>query len=120
MTAWDLVMDPLMVAANHWVWETEGAYIGIPLQNFLGWFLTALVILLLFLFTSRMKPQISRGKESNNFNRLAILSYAILGGSTILLAFNNQLGGPALAGLFGMAPWILVAWWDQRSNGYAI
>lgn len=120
MTAWDLVMDPLMVAANHWVWEIDGAYFGIPLQNFIGWFLTALVILILFLFITRMNPQTSRGKESNNFNRLAILSYAILGGSTVLLAFNNQLGGPALAGLFAMAPWILVAWVDQRSNGYAI
>jgi putative membrane protein len=120
MTAWDLVMDPLMVAANHWVWEIDGAYFGVPLQNFLGWFLTALVILLLFLLITRMNPQISQGKESGNFNRMAISSYAILGGSTILLAFNNKLEGPALAGLFAMLPWILVAWWNNRSYDYAI
>jgi len=120
MTAWDLVMDPLMVAAGHWVWEVDGPYFGIPLQNFLGWFLTALIILLLYLLITRTNPQISQGKESNNFNRLAIISYAILGGSTVLLAFNNQLGGPALAGLFAMAPWILVAWWNNRRNDYAI
>ena len=120
MTAWDLVMDPVMVAADHWVWEIDGAYFGIPLQNFLGWFLTALIILLLFLVIGRLNPQISKGKESNNFNRLAILSYAILGGSTILLAFNNQLGGPALAGLFAMTPWILVAWWAGKQDDYAL
>ena len=34
MTAWDLIMDPFMVAAGHWVWDTNGAYFGIPLQNF--------------------------------------------------------------------------------------
>ena len=120
MTAWDLVMDPVMVAADHWVWEIDGAYFGIPLQNFLGWFLTALIILLLFLVIGRLNPQSSRGKETNNFNRLAILSYAILGGSTILLAFNNQLGGPALAGLFAMTPWILVAWWAGKQDDYAL
>jgi len=34
MTAWDVVMDPIMVAGGHWVWDVNGAYHGIPLQNF--------------------------------------------------------------------------------------
>lgn len=25
MTAWDLVMDPIMVAGGHWVWDVDGA-----------------------------------------------------------------------------------------------
>ena len=49
MTAWDLVMDPLMVAGGHWVWEVEGAYFGVPLQNYWGWWLTTFVTFLLFL-----------------------------------------------------------------------
>lgn len=43
-TATDLVIDPL--AANrlgYWKWEGEGSYYGIPLSNFVGWFLTALL-----------------------------------------------------------------------------
>ena len=43
-TATDLVIDPL--AANrlgYWRWEEAGSYYGIPLVNFAGWFLTALV-----------------------------------------------------------------------------
>ena len=43
-TATDLVIDPL--AANrlgYWKWEEAGSYYGIPLVNFAGWFLTALV-----------------------------------------------------------------------------
>jgi len=43
-TATDLVIDPL--AANrlgYWRWEEAGSYYGIPLANFAGWFLTALV-----------------------------------------------------------------------------
>lgn len=43
-TATDLVIDPL--AANrlgYWRWEEVGSYYGVPLFNFAGWFLTALV-----------------------------------------------------------------------------
>lgn len=43
-TATDLVIDPL--AANrlgYWRWAEAGSYYGIPLVNFAGWFLTALV-----------------------------------------------------------------------------
>ena len=40
MTAWDLVMDPLMARIGFWVWELEGAYFGVPIQNFFGWLLT--------------------------------------------------------------------------------
>jgi putative membrane protein len=43
-TATDLVIDPL--AANrlgYWKWAETGSYYGIPLVNFAGWFVTALV-----------------------------------------------------------------------------
>ena len=34
MTAWDLTMNPILVANWNWVWDTTGAYFGVPLQNF--------------------------------------------------------------------------------------
>jgi putative membrane protein len=43
-TATDLVIDPL--AANrlgYWKWDEAGSYYGVPLSNFAGWFLTALL-----------------------------------------------------------------------------
>ncbi|HEX7317239.1 MAG TPA: carotenoid biosynthesis protein [Pyrinomonadaceae bacterium] len=43
-TATDLVIDPL--AANrlgYWKWVDGGSYYGVPVVNFVGWFLTALV-----------------------------------------------------------------------------
>lgn len=39
LTAWDLSLDPRMVGDGHWVWIGGGAYFGIPLSNFLGWWL---------------------------------------------------------------------------------
>jgi putative membrane protein len=43
-TAWDFYLDPQMVANNLWVWLQPGAYFGIPLLNFAGWFLASTAI----------------------------------------------------------------------------
>jgi len=43
-TAWDLYLDPQMVGWGYWIWKKRGAYQGIPISNFVGWFLWALVI----------------------------------------------------------------------------
>jgi putative membrane protein len=62
LLAWDVSMDPAMVATGHWRWGsgdqfhaanipgvvadffTRGVFYGMPLANWLGWFLTAAVI----------------------------------------------------------------------------
>ncbi len=48
MTAWDLFLDPQMVGEGYWAWIKRGAYRGIPLSNFAGWFVTGLGIMALF------------------------------------------------------------------------
>lgn len=109
MTAWDLVMDPLMVAVGYWVWDRKGAYFGIPLQNYAGWWLTTFVTFLLFLLfggasLSRSDP------DSVGFDQMAVASYLIIGLSTIILVFRSGMGGPGLVGLFAMLPWVLLGW----------
>jgi uncharacterized membrane protein len=102
MTAWDLAMDPLMVAGGHWVWEEPGAYFGVPLHNFAGWWLTIFITFWLFLLVARLKPaQIS---SSSYFDRLAVLGYAITGLSSVLADLEFGLDGPALVGIFAMLP----------------
>ena len=58
MTAWDVIMDPIMVAGGNWVWDVKGAYFGIPLQNYWGWWLTIFTTfaLYLWLFGKGEKP----------------------------------------------------------------
>jgi putative membrane protein len=45
ITVWDLVLDPAMAHPNlpitFWVWNEAGPYFGMPVQNFVGWTLTA-------------------------------------------------------------------------------
>jgi carotene biosynthesis associated membrane protein len=107
MTAWDLAMDPMMVAGGHWVWDQPGAYFGIPLQNYLGWWLTTFITFFLFLSLARTIPEFLTSTDL--FDRLPILSYAITGLSSLLTDFIFGLSGPALVGIFAMLPWVLLA-----------
>jgi putative membrane protein len=45
LTAWDLFLDPQMVGEGYWRWLRRGAYRGIPLGNFVGWFVTSLGVM---------------------------------------------------------------------------
>ena len=45
LVAWDVLMDPAMSAVfPFWSWHVEGVYFGMPLVNWLGWFVTGLAI----------------------------------------------------------------------------
>jgi putative membrane protein len=48
LTAWDLFLDPQMVAEGHWVWAHPTPALpgvpGVPLTNYAGWLLVATVL----------------------------------------------------------------------------
>lgn len=44
LTAWDLFLDPQMVAHGQWEWAAGGSYLGVPATNYAGWLATSLVI----------------------------------------------------------------------------
>ncbi len=113
MTAWDVVMDPIMVAGNYWVWETQGAFFGIPLQNYCGWWLTVFTTFILYLLATRKRP--SNGEAGAD--GLAIAAFMITGYANVINALTGGLGGPALAGFFALTPWILLAWISIGGRG---
>jgi uncharacterized membrane protein len=51
LAAWDLFLDPQMVGQGYWSWTESGWQLpgipGIPMQNFLGWLLAAMVLMAL-------------------------------------------------------------------------
>ncbi|MBN2147651.1 MAG: carotenoid biosynthesis protein [Anaerolineales bacterium] len=114
MTAWDLAMDPMMVAGEHWVWETQGAYFGVPLQNYWGWWLTTFLTFSLLGLFARLRRSPTMASELR-FERLAVASYALTGLSSVLVNLRAGLGGPALAGVFAMLPWIILGWQERRA-----
>lgn len=45
MVLWDVALEPAMSAGFPiWTWSGEGVFYGMPLMNWFGWFVTALVI----------------------------------------------------------------------------
>jgi uncharacterized membrane protein len=115
MTAWDLAMDPMMAAGEHWIWEVDGAYFGIPLQNYWGWWLTVFVAFMLFLVIGKVNPSEHCRNDFSRYDRLAILSYTLTALSSIAIDLRFGLGGPGLVGLFAMLPWVLLSWQKRAS-----
>lgn len=111
MTAWDVVMDPMMVAGGHWVWEVEGAYFGIPLQNFFGWWLTTFTALTIYLAFGKGAKTV----PSPVFDRLAIVNYLTtgLGAVVVMLAYNPAIG---LTGVMALTPWVIAGWLRTSDN----
>ena len=120
MTAWDLAMDPMMSAGGHWIWEVAGAYFGIPLQNYWGWWLTVFVTFMLFLTLGRVTNKFvttinHRSHDFNRYERLAIVSYTLTALSSITIDLRYGLGGAGMVGLFAMLPWVILSW-QERTN----
>jgi uncharacterized membrane protein len=90
MTAWDLLIDPGMSSPPEqaFVWERGGAYFGVPLQNFLGWLLTAFLIYLAYRLVERkigIKPM---APVTTSVAALPLVAYGIF-------MFNGLIPGVA-------------------------
>jgi hypothetical protein len=49
MVMWDLCIDPASsTISGSWIWRDGGGYFGVPLVNFLGWYLCVFTIYLMF------------------------------------------------------------------------
>jgi putative membrane protein len=60
LTAWDLFLDPQMVAEGYWTWTAAGPYLldGIPVSNYLAWYGTAwLMMASLWRLTAGWTPE---------------------------------------------------------------
>ena len=115
MTAWDLSLDPRMVADGHWAWRDGGPYFGVPLSNFVGWAATAAIVFSLWaLLERRRPPQAEPGADL----ALPITAYALvwLGES----AANAIFWAGPLVGLCvfaGMGLFVSLAAWRLRARG---
>lgn len=107
MTAWDLFLDPQMVAWGFWVWKAQGAYFGIPVINFMGWFIVSFIITLIIRPTQLpVTPLLA----------IFVITWLL---QTIGQFFFWNLPGPALFGFFGMGGVLLLSYllksrWNVR------
>lgn len=87
MVMWDLTLDPRASTIEHqWIWEHGGGYFGVPLTNYLGWFITVYLFLQLFALWVRFRR--ARGEAPRTWPRShhaqAIVMYAVIGLTPVL------------------------------------
>jgi uncharacterized membrane protein len=81
MVAWDLSFDPIASTLRQsWVWEQGGSYFGVPLSNFLGWFLTVFVFFQLFALYLRGRSSTPSAAQtlSRGYCLLAVAFYGVI------------------------------------------
>ncbi|HLF25733.1 MAG TPA: carotenoid biosynthesis protein [Anaerolineae bacterium] len=102
MTAWDLVVDPILSGPNvqAWVWEDGGPYFGIPVQNYVGWMLTTFTVYLVYRLYERRAPLRPIGPVTPAVAWLPLLAY----GAMLL---SNVLRGDGPEALIVIAPFVM-------------
>jgi putative membrane protein len=119
LMAWDLFLDPQMVAAGRWTWEVPGAHVpftpDIPLSNAFGWLLSGLVITgILHLILPR-----ERRKESASLVAVdALLIWTLFSGIIGNLFFFDRPGLAFFAGfVMGviLTPYFFSSWLSNKN-----
>jgi len=104
-TAWDLYLDPQMVAKELWLWENPSGYFGIPWINFFGWWLVSSIVT--FVIFPKKLPQ---------FELLMIYTLTAMFQLVGLGIFWGQ-PAPAVIGFFAMGGVSILAWQQWRQKG---
>lgn len=100
MVSWDLTFDPAAsTIARSWVWRDGGEYFGVPVSNFLGWYLTVYVFFQLFALYQSRRPAAGRSAARASLFEPklwwpALVMYAA-SGSRAVLALWFRPAGPA-------------------------
>ncbi len=99
----DLILDPVAVnMKKYWTWEKGSAYFGIPIRNFLGWYVVGLVGMLLFSLFDHPK-----GITFNILYLLPILFYGSF--ITNALALYNMNKKMAVIGALPAVLWTILS-----------
>ncbi len=95
MVLWDLVMDPsFSTIGKVWIWHQGGAFFGVPLLNFAGWFLTTWIMFQLFAAALRRMPEDEpRGNALHSAQLAAALLYMGIGLSPLVPFFRPDVRG---------------------------
>jgi len=82
VTAIDLFMDPLQVIKGNWSWAGGGLYFGIPIGNFIGWFIVGVIVSGIFRFFEYCYP-----KSEESVNKVIYL-IPVFGYATLSIFFT--------------------------------
>ncbi len=125
LTAWDVSMDPAMVATTHWLWHLppsdgssvrgfflSGFFYGMPLTNWLGWLLTGCVVARAML--AIVPP--SRWARDVSPTTLPLVLYAVNGVFPILICVGRGMWWAVVLGTVAMAAPLIFALRGRKAD----
>lgn len=122
LAAWDLFLDPQLVAAGHWTWAHPEPGLpgttGVPLTNHLGWLLTAVVLMAVF---GRLPGRTVEPADARRDAAPIVLFLWVYGSSVLALGAFFGLPAAAMWGALGMGlvavPLVIGLLRDHRTPG---
>ena len=103
----DMLVDPLQVHEQQWSWLDEGPYYGVPIGNFMGWFLVTTVSTGVFRILEYFWPR-KNNTSDKWIHLMPSLCYGVLGFMLVSRAFRIQMPDLALIGFLAMGPVLIV------------
>lgn len=94
----DLFMEPMQIQMGNWVWHKTGIYFGIPLSNFVGWYIVSFVSLLLFQLITKINI------KKDKINLIPVYGYILIWVSLLLYMLATDNYTIALIGSIFMLP----------------
>ena len=103
VTAMDVILDPLKVAQGSWTWMEGGPFYGIPIGNYIGWFVVAAISIGAFRLIEYKRPgeeKILRG----NMSVMPSVIYMFIAGYLCISALDIGMPDLALIGILATFP----------------
>lgn len=112
--AWDFMIDPMFSSYGYWVWTGQFLPLpkldGIPLTNFIGWFVLVTFMILACLtviLPAKGKPKHVLMEKNNNLD--SVMAYALLMVDGVIANFSLKNYAVIGLGLVAMIGFLLIA-----------
>jgi putative membrane protein len=103
VTSMDVILDPLRVAQGSWTWLEGGPFYGVPISNYIGWFVVASISIGVFRIIEYKKP----GEEKilkGTMSAMPPIIYMLIVGYLAISAVDIGMLDVALIGVLSAFP----------------
>lgn len=107
VVAIDLFMDPLQVQSGSWKWLEGGPYFGVPIGNFIGWFIVTVIVTGIFR-TFEYFFSMKEVKYDKTVYIIPVIGYGALAISFAFDAIKHQMQDLAVIGSVLMLPVVIL------------
>lgn len=122
VTTVDVSADPLAAKYGLWVWQGGGSFFGVPIHNYVGWFIVAFVTYVIHGYQMRHESPEPVERAGVGVRRWAIVPILMYGMDALVFMaanFDGKLGlvSVYLLGIpFLAALWRWITWYDANRD----